>query len=143
MAKSFAQSKGARGEREIVQLLQPVVNLVYGDMGRVPPTLQRNTIQSHKGGYDLVGVDWMAIEVKRCETLSLNAWSSQCIGQAKEGQTPILFFKQNNQKWRVMMHSILVTGGASNLKVWGEIRMDDFLVYFDYRLRHELKDQNN
>jgi hypothetical protein len=42
-----------------------------------------------------------------------------------------------------MMHSILVTGGASNLKVWGEIRMDDFLVYFDYRLRHELKDQNN
>ena len=136
MAKSFAQSKGARGEREIVQLLQPVVTRIYSEAGLEVPDLQRNTIQSDKGGYDIVGLNWLAIEVKRCETLNLNSWTEQCLRQAKSGQTPVLFFKQNHQKWRVMMHSILVTGGASNLKVWGEIKMDDFVLYFSYRLQH-------
>jgi len=138
MACNFSQQKGKRGEREVVQLLQPVVTRVYLDAGKEPPTLQRNTIQSHMGGFDLVGLDWLAPEVKRCETLNLNAWTEQCIGQAKVGQVPVLFFKQNNQKWRVMMHSILVTGGASNFKVWSEIKLDDFLVYFEYKLKHEV-----
>ena len=77
---SMARSKGQRGEREIVALLQAVVNEVYTAYNRKVistteselvqyrtlevPLLQRNTIQSDRGGYDIVGLDWLAPEVK-------------------------------------------------------------------------------
>jgi hypothetical protein len=79
-------NKGKRAEREIVGLLQPVVNAVYAAAGITPPLLQRNTLQSDRGGYDIVGLDWFAPEVKRCETLSLRTWWEQCKGQAKPSQ---------------------------------------------------------
>jgi hypothetical protein len=138
MAKSFAQSKGARGEREIVNILQPIVDKVYNESGKEPPSLLRNSLQSREGGYDLIGLDWMALEVKRCETLSIPAWTRQCIEQARAGQTPILIYKQNNRAWKVMMHGLLVPGGSTNLKVWMEISVESFLSYFEYRLKHEV-----
>ena len=138
MAKSFAQSKGARGEREVVQLLQPIIDRVYLDCGKEPISLLRNSLQSREGGYDLIGLDWLALEVKRCETLNLNAWTKQCIDQAKAGQTPVLIYKQNNRAWKVMMHSTLIIyGGSTNIRVWSEISLESFLCYFEYRLKHE------
>jgi hypothetical protein len=138
MAKSFAQSKGARGEREIVNLLQPVVTKIYSELGKEPPILVRNSLQSRQGGYDLLGLDWMALEIKRCETLNIKSWTEQCLAQAGPGQTPILIYKQNNRSWKVMMYALLVPGGSTNLKVWCEIGLESFLAYFEYRLKHEV-----
>jgi hypothetical protein len=138
VAKSFAQSKGARGERLVVQLLQPVIDEVCLECGSEPFRLLRNSLQSREGGYDLIGLDWLALEVKSCETLNLNAWTAQCIAQAKPGQVPVLFYKQNNRGWKVMMHGLLVPGGSTNLKVWCQIDLESFLAYFKLKLKHEV-----
>lgn len=141
MPKNFAQSKGARGERLVIQMLQPIVDRVYFAHGVEPaliPVIQRNTLQSHLGGCDLCGLEWLAIEVKSQETLNLNAWTKQCIEQAKPNQTPVLLYKQNNKGWKVMMHVLLVPGGSTNLKVWAGIDIESFLQYFEYRLTWEL-----
>jgi hypothetical protein len=138
MAKSFAQSKGARGEREIINILQPIVDKVCIECGKEQISLLRNSLQSRQGGYDMLGLDWLALEIKRCETLNLNAWTEQCLAQAKPGQTPVLIYKQNNRAWKVMMHAMLVPGGSTNLKVWADISVQSFLAYFELRLKHEV-----
>lgn len=97
MAK-FSREKGKRGEREVVHILQAVVNEVYGEKA---PRIQRNTLQSDKGGYDLVGLEDFAIEVKRHEKLNVKAWWKQTLRQAK-GKFPVLFYRQNSVPWSVM-----------------------------------------
>lgn len=80
---SFAVSKGKRGEREVCDELQPVVDSVATSMGMTAPRIRRNLAQSGDGGEDIVGLPWYAIEVKRCETLALDKWWRQCVTQAR------------------------------------------------------------
>ena len=138
MAKSFAQSKGARGEREIINLLQPIVDKVCSENQTEQISLLRNSLQSRQGGYDMLGLDWLALEIKRCETLNLKSWTEQCLAQASNHQVPVLVYKQNNRAWRVCMYGLLIPGGSSNLKVWVEISIESFLAYFELKLKHEL-----
>ena len=74
MAGLMSRNKGKRGEREVVKLLQPVVNEVYESLGLEPPLLERNLMQSHKGGCDLAGLDWLALEVKYQEQQQMTSW---------------------------------------------------------------------
>lgn len=135
------RAKGQRAERQIVQLLQPIVDTVYAEFG-IPkekiPSIERNQNQSWKGGYDLIGLDWLAPEIKHQENLQVNAWWEQCKKQAKENQEPTLFYKQNNVKWRVRMFGALPCG---DLKITCpvEVSMESYLVYFEHRLRGILK----
>jgi Holliday junction resolvase len=94
------RQKGHDGERDIVKLLQPIVELVIGEKA-----LRRNLMQSREGGYDICGLDHLAIEVKRCETLEVEKWWRQTLRQAEDGggAIPVLMFRQNRGKWRVMM----------------------------------------
>ena len=80
---SFAVSKGKRGEREVCDELQPVVDSVAKELGMAAPRIRRNLAQSGDGGEDIIGLPWYAIEVKRCETLALDKWWRQCVTQAR------------------------------------------------------------
>lgn len=80
---SFAVSKGKRGEREVCDELQPVVDSVATSLGMTAPRIRRNLQQSGDGGEDILGLPWYAIEVKRCETLALDKWWQQCVTQAR------------------------------------------------------------
>ena len=80
---SFAVSKGKRGEREVCDELQPVVDTVATSLGMAAPRIRRNLQQSGDGGEDIIGLPWYAIEVKRCETLALDRWWQQCVTQAR------------------------------------------------------------
>lgn len=143
----MARNKGKRAEREIVAALQPVVNRVFfeynteaADRGvsrLETPILQRNTLQSDRGGYDIVGLDWIAPEVKRCEVLNLKAWWRQAKAQAKSGQTPVLFYRQNGSKWRVRMMGIL-QAGSRRVHTQVEVSLEAFLSYFEERLKQEI-----
>ena len=139
MGGKSSLNKGKRGEREIVKLLQPVVDKVYTFFPHLgePPRIQRNTLQSDRGGFDLVGLDWLAPEVKFQETLKLNVWWKQTAGQAKSHQTPVLFYRQSNQKWRVRIKMYRELGHRRFFCV-ADISIDDFLLYFEHRLHHEL-----
>jgi hypothetical protein len=146
MAKNFAQNKGARAEREAIKLLTPVVTEIYSKFGMEQPRLQRNSMQADGGGSDIAGLEWMALEIKHQETLNVNQWWEQCVGQVKVriingkevSQVPVLMYKRNNVKWRVMMHGLLRTGGEQNIVCPCDIPMESFLLYFRHKLIKEL-----
>ena len=140
----FARAKGQRGERAVVKLLQPIINSVYAEFeleGDQVPDLQRNQMQSHKGGYDIVGLDWLALEVKHQETLNLNSWWLQATTQAKDSKIPVLIYKQNRVKWRVVMYGYLPVGGdwIDWPRTPVDITLEAFLVYFRLMVANELR----
>ena len=141
--------KGADAEREFIRLLQPVVNKVqYREgLGSVEPyltgpILHRNLDQTRVGGHDICGLDWLAIEVKRCETLEIDKWWEQTLRQAEEadGATPVLAYRQSRKPWNVVMW-------VSPMHHWfdeelglvrGTIGLGDFLLWLECQLKGKL-----
>ena len=97
------RSKGQRGEREAAAVLNGWSDEVTGYLGLPSLVLSRNLDQTRLGGYDLTGIDWLALEVKRQENLSLPAWWRQAVKQAKGDQVPMLMYRQSRQPWRFLV----------------------------------------
>lgn len=141
-----ARAKGKRGELEVIKLLQPTVQKVYGARGLAVLDLERNLMQSMKGGYDIVGLHWLALEVKRHENIThgvvggINSWWMQCKSQAAVGQEPVLFYRPNKQLWYVRMYGYLAIGenGGARVRTVVTVDLASFLVWFELRLNHEL-----
>lgn len=130
------RKKGQRAERMIIDLLQPLVNEAYSAAGRQPPLLQRNLMQSDRGGFDIVGLDWLAVEVKHHENLgqyNLDQFWAQTKRQAGPGQLPVLFYRRNNVAWRVQTFGYLMAD-KKRVKTRVDISLDAFLVFFRTRL---------
>lgn len=136
MSGSFSRNKGGRGEREVIKMLQPIIDRVYRNFPTLtPPFLQRNTLQSHKGGFDITGLDWAAIEVKRVEKLQLTEWWRQAVRQAKEGQEPFLFYRRSREKWSVRCYGFLpLAPSEKRMHCVVTIDVETFLAYFELRL---------
>lgn len=132
-----SRNKGKRGEREVVVMLQPVVNDVYEAFGLEPPRLQRNSLQSDGGGFDIVGLKWLALEVKYCETVKLAQWWQQTLDQCGQQQVPVLFYRRNNVEWKVRQ-LVTLQAGAQQLTVPAIVSLQDFLKWFRARLTEEL-----
>jgi hypothetical protein len=132
-----SRNKGKRGERGVIGLLLPVVIEVYEAAGMEPPELKRNTLQADRGGSDIAGLPWLAIEVKNQEANSLGAWWAQTVAQAKADQIPVLFYKRNNVAWRVKMFASL-GGAATGITVAVTVDVADFLRWFRVRLTQQL-----
>jgi hypothetical protein len=134
---AMARSKGARGEREIIDVLQPIVDVAYQAAGKQPPQLKRtSSMQSDGGGCDVHGLDWLAMEVKRCETLHVEMWWQQCVSQARPGQLPVLVYRQNKRQWRVRLYVELA---VLNICVLADLSIADFLAYFARALSLSLR----
>lgn len=140
MGGKFSRDKGQRAERAAIALLQPVVNKVYAAMGREAPELARNLMQSRNGGFDIAGLDWMALEIKHHETLSVKHWWAQTKIQAGQSRIPILMYKQNNVKFRVVMFGYL-PAGAQRVRCPVDIELEAFLVYFEQMVKAQLSHQ--
>src|SRR5690606_36287786 len=128
VAGLMSRNKGERAEREVIKLLQPVVNEVYRSLGLEPPMLERNLMQAHKGGCDLVGLDWLALQVKHQEQQQVASWWEQCKRQAAPDREPVPFYRRNHAKWRVRMFGYLVAGGR-RVRCPVDITTEDFLAY--------------
>lgn len=101
------QAKGKDAEREVANELNVALNGILVTLG-VPlpqvPYIQRNQNQSAVGGKDLTGTFDLCIEIKRQETLSVNTWWAQCLAAARRnGEKPVLIYRQNRQAWAVVM----------------------------------------
>lgn len=94
------RNKGQRGERESIGLIESWSRPVTQALGHPDLVLTRNLVQSRSGGYDILGLDWLALEVKRHETLSIPQWWRQTIKQAGPDQVPLLMYRQNRSKWK-------------------------------------------
>lgn len=135
----MSKNKGANGEREVAKLIQPIVDKVYAKRGLESPTIQRNLTQTRGGGFDLDGLDWLAIEVKRQEQLQVNKWWDQTVRQAGKSRVPILIYRQNRMRWSVYMRVRLKTGDGLGYLTRGEVTLEAFLFWLEKRLRHELE----
>ncbi len=115
MAGSFSRDKGKRGEREAIQILQPAVDAAYDDLeacgvatSKDRPLLQRNTVQSDRGGYDVIGLPWLALEVKNAATLQVPAWWKQTLKQTPPDGLPLLMWKVGGGRgWRARTTTML------------------------------------
>ena len=143
------RQKGAEGEREIYRLLNPAIQHVMTQLGypqdqidKAATCVQRNQNQTAVGGNDLVGTFGLSIEVKRQEALSVNTWWKQCVdAAARNNEQPVLMYRQNGKKWRVVTYSYLplpVAQGSALHQVRSEFSMDEFLEYFKVVVYHRL-----
>lgn len=144
MGGLMSRNKGKSGEREVIKLLQPVLDTEYQRVGKVPPTLRRNLMQSYKGiqGYDnhdLVGLEWLALEVKRQEANNVNSWWEQAVEQAGEGKEPVLFYRKNNAAWKVRMYGFLI-GLRKRVQCPVDIDVESFLAYLSIRVAEKLQE---
>lgn len=90
------RTKGHGGERELCK------ELTFLLKRQVP--LERNVDQVRDGGADIINLRPFAIEVKRQESLNIKAWLKQAKSQAtKKNPIPVLFYRQNNRQWHVML----------------------------------------
>lgn len=138
--KINARTKGKAGEREAInKVIQPVVDKVTKLLNLEPITIARNLQQSDSGGYDLIGLSWYAFEIKRCEALNLTAWWAQTTRQAAADQVPILLYRKNRMKWRVMMPCFVPTFGGGGEWIKADIELPAFLGWFERDLTRRLK----
>ena len=140
MGGNSSRQKGARGEREAIALLQPHVNDICGQCGKAAFELIRDSRQRYeKKHYDVFGLPWLALEVKRHENLGpLNSWWQQTRASAKEGQIPVLMYRANNQPWRVKMRVPVAIRKGVRVRMDVTVSWDDFIVWFRERLKREL-----
>jgi len=98
-------------------------------------------VQTQNGGHDLVGLDWIAIEVKWYREIKahLPRWWAQTLRQAEAvNAEPVLIYKANGSKWAVRMWGRLEIEKGRRLRAPVDISMDDFLVWFEKRLEVEI-----
>lgn len=133
-----SRAKGAKGEREIVLLLNGIIQRVL-DSQEWPEgvaevalkCIQRNLQQSIEGGSDLNGVFGLAIEIKRQENVQVDKWWMQCTSQAaRTNEWPVLLYRKNNNPWRCLTqgHAPLPGGRMSSMRV--QFDEEPFKIWF-------------
>lgn len=153
-----SKAKGSRGEREILDLLQTVVNEEYGRVKRTPPELSRGP-----HGKDIVGLPWLAPEVKRHEPpkvagsnnrlgeltpAQVAAFWEQCKRQAVVPENapvtgyarePVLFYRMNNRPWNVRMFGYLgINGRSERVRCPVDTTLEAFVAWFRLRIRADI-----
>ena len=88
-----SKQKGSRGEREVAELIRR-----HGFEARRTQQYCGNTGDAS----DVTSNLPYHIEVKHQERLEIDKWWEQATHDAM-GRTPILVFKKNRQRWRVVM----------------------------------------
>jgi len=90
-----SRQKGKRGELEAAAFLRDI------GFPQVRRTAQYcgNTGQAD----DLIGVDGLHIEVKRCEQLRIPEWLAQAEHDSAEGAIPVVLFRRSREDWNVCL----------------------------------------
>lgn len=129
----MARTKGQNGEREIVKILQPIVEKYYPE-----EEVGRNLEQTRSGGHDIAGVPGFAVEVKRHENLNVKAWWKQTIEQAVRAQCrPVLLYRPNRKPWRavISMYEMMPTVVSTDYSMTLDMSLEAFLIWFDDRMK--------
>ena len=110
-----SKAKGAKGERELAgKLKEHGYNCRRGQ--------QYNGLE----GEDVVGLDYIHIEVKRVQALNLDEAMEQAKRDSTIKQMPAVFHRKNNKKWKVTME----------LETW-------IKLYNEYYSSMKIKEEND
>tara|TARA_Y100000296_G_scaffold72828_2_gene89630 strand:+ start:478 stop:924 length:447 start_codon:yes stop_codon:yes gene_type:complete len=137
-----AKAKGAAGELEAARLL---VSWAQGIMPGA--TFTRNLEQVRGGGHDLLGLEWLAIEVKRQEALSVSSWWGQTVRQADAvGGIPFLMWRQNRKKWQFRVRIVAAhygPHGSGTQPLDVDLDLDQAKAWFQGELYYRTKEMEN
>ena len=87
---AMQRTKGATGERIVINMLKE-----HGFTDA-----KRNLMQTAEGGYDIIGLEPFAIEIKKHKKLNINAAWKQTTTQATGDLIPVLIYHiPNTSKW--------------------------------------------
>lgn len=134
----FSRDKGKRGERKVIDWMQPIVNATLLQLHKKPILLQRDTRQWDAGGSDICGLDFLSIEVKNVEIQSKNdisKWWQQTLSQTKSGQTPILFYMKSRNDIRVRLMGA-VGDSEAFIECQVDISLEDFEKWLVVKIEH-------
>lgn len=92
MTGKTSRNKGARGERELAEMLTNELGF----------DVKRKLGQARDGGDD-VQVGKFRIEVKRREKLAIEAWCKQVEAATQPGEVPVVAFRRNGEPWRAVV----------------------------------------
>jgi len=117
------RTKGAAGERQAAEWLKINFNL------EIAP--KRNLEQVRSGGYDLVGFEPFAFEIKRCQTLSLRHWWLQVVSAVgRDNLIPVVMYRRNREAWQFLVSATTIglDKGFINLQQlefvkWGKLQI--------------------
>lgn len=94
----MSREKGKRGEREVALLLK--------SLGYPARRTAQNCGKSGDAA-DVVGVDGLHLEVKRCEQIRLDEWIRQAERDSTDtGNIPVVVFRKSGEPWRVVLPAI-------------------------------------
>ena len=114
MSGKGSRTKGASAERELIKLLEDHLGDIVHQQNL---SLQRNLEQTRSGGHDVIGLDDIAIEVKRQERLQLKAWWNQAVEQADD-HVPVLAYRQSRRPWRFIVPMYFLCSERWQKEVW-------------------------
>lgn len=100
-----SRNKGKDGERELAKKLRS-----YGYDAR-----RSQQFCGINGDADVVGVDGIHIECKRCEQVRDEEFLKQAERDARKGEIPTVWYRRNREEWKVLMRS------EAFLLIWGEL----------------------
>lgn len=133
------RAKGRAGEQEVLARMSNIMRMEYANRGF--PWPEQGILKRGPTGKDIVGLKWLAPEVKRheqCNDFHIEMWWAQAKKNAPEGSEPVLMWRPNHSPWHVRMFGRLnlPSGGAIRCPV--DITIEDFELWFLHRLRYEL-----
>lgn len=102
-----SRDKGARGERELAKKLRE-----YGYDAR-----RGQQFCGANGDADVVGIDGLHIECKRVQKLNLTDALDQSKRDARDGETPVVMHRRNNENWKVTLSL------DDFMKLWKEVSL--------------------
>lgn len=135
------RNKGATAERAVINIFLGSITIIEDNLikqghniERYSKHIQRNSLQSARGGHDIHGLPLISIEVKRQETLNINAWWEQCTRQAANaGLIPVLVYRQSRKEWRVITWALLTDCEQQPAEQWirAEYSFKDFMLWYE------------
>ncbi len=137
--KINVRTKGQCGEREIQKILEKIVRDIYAKKNLKHDSvayIQRNQNQTAVGGADLTNPFGLCIEIKRQQTLNIKTWWEQCLNACKDGEIPILLYRQNHKPWYCVIYGSIC--GCAN-KIAVTISFEDFLKWFEAHIFDKIK----
>lgn len=99
-----SRNKGKAGERELAKYLQ-----AHGYNAK-----RGQQYCGIQGNADVIGVDYLHIECKRCQQVRDEDFLKQAERDAK-GNIPTVWYRRNREEWKVLMRS------EAFLLIWSEL----------------------
>jgi hypothetical protein len=133
--RASARSKGRNGELEILARLSNIIREEYVRRGW--PIPEHGVLQTGPNGKDIVGLNWLAPEVKRhedCRSCKIDSWWLQT-KQNSKGAIPVLFWRPNNSRWTVRMFGKIELHGGGCVRAPVDIDIDTFILWFQVELK--------